>query len=82
MENRIARFLFGRFMNSRVGDAVTMKATESLATAVMEINGLFLQSKNILRIYVVSIYAGVEEESIDMDQVYLPHIQSSERESG
>jgi hypothetical protein len=82
MENRIARFLFGRFMNSRVGDAVTMKSTGSLAAAVMEINGLFLQSKNILRTHVVSMYAGVDEEGIDIDPVDLPKTQTSDNETG
>jgi hypothetical protein len=71
MENRIARFLFGRSMNSKFGDAVTMKSTESLAAATVEINGLFLQSKNILRTYVVSIFAGGDEKDIDMDPVKL-----------
>jgi hypothetical protein len=69
MENRIARFLFGRSMKSKFGDAITMKSIGSLATAVVEINGLFLHSKNILRTHVVSIYAGGDEESIDMDPV-------------
>jgi hypothetical protein len=81
MENRIARFLFGRFMNSRVGDAVTMKSMESLAAAIMQINGLFLQSKIILRTHVVSMYAGVDEEGIGIDPVNLPKIQSSYHET-
>ena len=68
-------------MNSRVGDAVTMKATESLAAAIMDINGLFLLSKNILRTHVVSMYAGVEEESIDMDPVDLSNTQGSGHET-
>lgn len=56
-------------MNSKFGDAVTMKSTESLATAAVEINGLFLQSKNILRTHVVSIYSGEDEKDIDIDPV-------------
>lgn len=69
MENRIARFLFGRSVNSKFGDAVTMKSTGSLATAAVEINGLFLQSKSILRTHAVSIYAGGDEKDIDIDPV-------------
>ena len=69
MENRIARFLFGRSVNSKFGDAVTMKSTGSLATAAVEINGLFLQSKSILRTHAVSIYAGGDEQDIDIDPV-------------
>ena len=56
-------------MNSNFGDAVTMKSTGSLANAAVEINGLFLQSKNILRTHVVSIYSGGEDANIDMDPV-------------
>ncbi|KAE9368898.1 hypothetical protein N431DRAFT_415667, partial [Stipitochalara longipes BDJ] len=70
MENRIARFLFGRSMNSEFGDAVTMKSTESLATAAVEINGLFLQSKNILRTHIISIYASGDEKDADIDPVF------------
>jgi len=58
-------------MNSKFDDAVTMKSTESLAAATVEINGLFLLSKNILRTHVVSIYAGGYEKDIDMDPVKL-----------
>jgi hypothetical protein len=58
-------------MNSKFGDAATMKSTESLAMAAVEINGLFLQSKNILRTHVVSIYAGGDNKDIDIDPVEL-----------
>ncbi|RFU27758.1 hypothetical protein B7463_g8575, partial [Scytalidium lignicola] len=70
MENRIARFLFGHFKESKVGNAVTVTSAKSLAAAVIEINGLFLDSKTILRTHVVSVYAGQNEGDDVMDPVF------------
>ena len=69
-------------MNSKIGDAITMKSTESLAAAIVQINGLFLQSKIILRAHVVSMYAGVDKEGIDIDPVDLPKTHTSYDETG
>lgn len=78
MENIIARFLFGHFKESKVGSAVTVTSTKSLAAAVAEINGVFLQSKTALRAHTVSVYASTASaiantsslyDSIDIDPV-------------
>lgn len=71
MENRIARFLFGHFKESKLGHAITVSSAKSLAAAVGQINGIFLDSKTVLRVHVVSVYAGAitDKESIDMDPV-------------
>jgi hypothetical protein len=70
MENRIARFLFRHFEESKVGNSVTVASTKSLATAVTEINGLFLDSKFVLRTHIISVYANVNHgHEIDMDSV-------------
>ncbi|KAN0068216.1 Ankyrin repeat-containing domain protein [Elaphomyces granulatus] len=70
MENRIARFLFRYFEDSKLGNSVTVASTKSLAAAVTEINGLFLEAKFVLRTHVISVYADVNQERIDMDSVF------------
>jgi hypothetical protein len=69
MENRISRFLFRYFEKSKLGNSVTVASTKSLAAAVTEINGLFLEAKFVLRTHVISVYADVNQERIDMDSV-------------
>ncbi|KAH8805995.1 ankyrin repeat-containing domain protein [Xylogone sp. PMI_703] len=70
MENRIARFLFGNFKETNVGNAVTVTSTKSLAAAILEINGVFIESKTILRTHVVSVYAGVDSMDVIIDPVF------------
>jgi hypothetical protein len=76
MENRIARFLFGHFKENGIGDSVTTTSTQNLVAALMEINGLFLESKNVLRTHIVSVYAADEDDTVNMDQVYTLNTQS------
>ena len=67
MENRIARFLFGHYKVAKVGSALTVASAKSLAVAVSQINGLFLDSKTVLRAHTVSVYAGASGGKVDPD---------------
>ena len=53
------------------GHAITVSSANSLAAAVSQINGLFLDSKTVLRAHVVSVYADDigNNEGTDMDPV-------------
>jgi len=71
MENRLARFLFGHSKETKLGSALTVASAKTLAIAVSQINGLFLDSKVVLRAHIFSVYGGAlsRKDNVDMDTV-------------
>lgn len=56
MEDRLSRFLFGAFDSEIAGIRPSASAISGFAAAVMEINGLFVESKILLRNRAVSVH--------------------------
>lgn len=65
MENTLSRFLFAAYDPNVTKMRPTVASIPGLAAAVIEINGLFVESKVHLRSYVISIHAnGFSSEEI------------------
>lgn len=56
MEDRLSRFLFGAFDSEIAGIRPSASAISGFAAAAMEINGLFVESKILLRSRAVSVH--------------------------
>ena len=57
MENRLARFLFTPYGSVASDVSPAVSSIQGLANAVIEINGLFIESRILLRSHVISIHA-------------------------
>ena len=69
MEDRLSRLLFGRWGHVKVKNSVAV--LDGLASAVVDINNLFIDTKHTFRSYVVSIFAADADEK-DMVPVGTP----------
>jgi hypothetical protein len=58
MEDRLSRFLFASYDKEATRFTPSASSIPGLAAAVVEINGLFVDSKTLLRSRSVSIHAG------------------------
>jgi hypothetical protein len=58
MEDRLSRFLSGSYDKEATRFTPSASSISGLAAAVVEINGLFFDSKTLLRSRSVSIHAG------------------------
>lgn len=58
MEDRLCRFLFASYDEDVARFTPSASSLPALAAAITEINGLFVDSKALLRNRAVSIYAG------------------------
>lgn len=66
MEDRLSRFLFATYdsVATEVGPNL-VSSVQGLAAAVMEVNGLFVESKVPLRSTLISIHAGTAPGKIN-----------------
>lgn len=63
MEDRLSRFLFGDFETGIADIRPSASAVSGFAAAAVEINGLFIESKILLRSRAVSFYHDEGDES-------------------
>ena len=63
MEDRLSRFLFANYDPYKSGIRPSISSIPGLADAVLEINGLFIESKVPLRCRVISLHASQTEAS-------------------
>jgi hypothetical protein len=57
MEDRLSRFLFATYDSYAIEVSPTVSSIQGLTDAVIEINGLFVESKVHVRGYIISIHA-------------------------
>lgn len=57
MQDRLSSFIFGSYKPGWLGTSPTQASISVLADAVIEINGLFVESKTYLRSYMLSAHA-------------------------
>ncbi len=69
MEDRLSRFLFATYESGAAIRRPTASSIPGLSAAVIEINGLFIESKTPLRSRIVSIHAAAEGNNAGINQV-------------
>lgn len=65
MEDRLSRFLFGDYSTNLVTVRPSVASIAGLAAAVLEVNGLFIESKVPLRSKIISIYTEPDQHRIN-----------------
>ena len=71
MEDKLSRFLFATYDSSAIALSPTL-SLQGLSDAVIEINGLFVESKVCLRSYTISVHASSASPG-EINHVSRPH---------
>ncbi|KAK2595807.1 hypothetical protein QQS21_006571 [Conoideocrella luteorostrata] len=66
MEDRLSRFLFSEYRSASVNFRPSVASIPGLAAAVVEVNGLFIESKVPLRSKIISIHATSDQQYINL----------------